>query len=165
VGAKVARKLPSTLVISVTEQVPAALASIDGTLYLVTREGKPIKVLESGEESDFPVVTGLKVQDMSTDRSRATELIANALNVLRDYERLPMSKIYPTEEIHLGADGKLDLVVGAKGMTLQLGTGAYRQKLLMASRVVANLRGRGQVPAVVFLDNEAHPERVVARMR
>jgi cell division protein FtsQ len=165
ISARVTRKLPSTLVITVTERVPAALAVLDGGLFLLTRDGHTIKAVESGDETDFPIVTGLSLADLNTDRTRATELVSNALAVQREYERLPMSKIYPTEEIHLEEDGKLSLVVGTKGMTLYLGKESYRQKLLMASRVVGNLRARGQVPAVVFLDNSAHPERVVARMR
>jgi cell division protein FtsQ len=163
--ARVSRKLPGTVVIRVTEHVAVALAALDGTLYLVARDGHPIKALEPGEEADFPIITGLGASDINTDRARAIELLGKALGVQREYERLPLSKTYPTEEIHLTADGKIDLVVGAKGMTLHLGAGPFRQKLLMASRVVGNLRARGQVPAVVFLDNEAHPERVVARMR
>jgi hypothetical protein len=35
----------------------------------------------------------------------------------------------------------------------------------MAERVISELRQKGRAPGIVFLDNEAHPERVVVRMR
>jgi hypothetical protein len=35
----------------------------------------------------------------------------------------------------------------------------------MAERVIAELAAKGRTPGLVFLDNEAHPERVVVRMR
>jgi hypothetical protein len=35
----------------------------------------------------------------------------------------------------------------------------------MAERVLGKLGQKGQVPGIVFADNEAHPERVVVRMR
>jgi hypothetical protein len=35
----------------------------------------------------------------------------------------------------------------------------------MAERVFAKASGKGGLPGIVFLDNEAHPERVVVRMR
>jgi hypothetical protein len=35
----------------------------------------------------------------------------------------------------------------------------------MAERVIGQLAAKGRVPGIVFLDNIAHPERVVVRMR
>jgi hypothetical protein len=35
----------------------------------------------------------------------------------------------------------------------------------MAERVVEQTRKGGHLPGVVFADNQAHPERVVVRMR
>ena len=62
-------------------------------------------------------------------------------------------------------DGTTTLVVGSSGITFHLGKGPVRQKLLMAARVLARVRARQQTPTIVFLDNEAHPERVVVRLR
>jgi hypothetical protein len=50
-------------------------------------------------------------------------------------------------------------------VTLELGTGPWRKKLLMAEEVVGELRKKGRTPGIVFLDNTSHPERVVVRMR
>jgi cell division protein FtsQ len=63
------------------------------------------------------------------------------------------------------AGGGAVLTVGKDGVTLELGHGPWRKKLLMAARVIGRLRAKGQQPGIVFLDNEAHPERVVVRMR
>ena len=35
----------------------------------------------------------------------------------------------------------------------------------MAAQVLGELGAKGRTPGIVFLDNEAHPERVVVRMR
>jgi hypothetical protein len=35
----------------------------------------------------------------------------------------------------------------------------------MGEQVVAEMRRKGRSPGIVFLDNTAHPERVVVRMR
>jgi cell division protein FtsQ len=57
------------------------------------------------------------------------------------------------------------LVVGELGVSLVVGKGPVEQKLLMAARVLGKVRAKGELPKVVFLDNEAHPERVVVRLR
>ena len=48
---------------------------------------------------------------------------------------------------------------------LALSTKGLRQRLLMAERVIQETRQGGRLPGVVFADNQAHPERVVVRMR
>jgi len=57
------------------------------------------------------------------------------------------------------------LTAGKTGVTLHLGRGPWRRKLLMADRVIERLARRGRVPGIIFLDNRAHPDRVVVRMR
>ncbi len=164
-SAKLTRKLPGTLEIRVDEYVAEAVAAIDGALYLVTREGQPILQLEGRYESDFPVVTGVSGAELAADRDRALERIALGIEILRKYERLKTAESFAAQEIQMAPDGQVSLVVGSNGLTLHLGKGPFRQKLLMAARVIGKVRARGQTPGIVFLDNEAHPERVVVRMR
>src|SRR5262249_4501956 len=132
---------------------------------LVTPEGEPFKTVESGDPSDLPVITGIDVRDLAIDRARAVERLGGAVEILREYAALPMSRVYEPQEVHLVADGTVVFTVGKRGTPLCLGAGPFRRKLRMAARVVAKLQASGQLPGIVFLDNQAHPERVVVRMR
>jgi cell division protein FtsQ len=76
-----------------------------------------------------------------------------------------MSRVHAAQEIHVADGGAITLIVGKEGVVIQLGTGGFRQRLLMAERVVEESRRSGRLPGIVFADNEAHPERVVVRMR
>jgi cell division protein FtsQ len=163
--AKISRALPGTLRIEVAEREAAALASIEGALYLVTPDGEPFKAIEAKDPSDLPVLTGVSARDLAVDRARAVERLGVGLEILREYESLPISRTFEVEEAHLSPDGSVVLTVGKRGTTLHLGTGPFRQKLLMAARIVSKLSANGEMPGIVFLDNEAHPERVVVRMR
>jgi cell division protein FtsQ len=163
--AKISRALPGTLRIEVAERQAAALASIEGALYLVTPDGEPFKAIEPRDSADLPVLTGVSARDLAVDRARAVERLGVGLEIVREYESLPISRTFELEEAHLSADGSVVLTVGKRGTTLHLGTGPFRQKLLMAARIVARLAANGEMPGIVFLDNEAHPERVVVRMR
>lgn len=163
--AKMSRALPGTLRIEVAEREASAVASIEDVLYLVTPEGEPFKVVEPNDPSDLPVLTGVSARDLAVDRARAVERLALGLEIVREYESLPLSRTFEMEEAHLSPDGSVVLTVGKRGTTLHLGMGPFRQKLLMAARIVTKLSAGGEMPGIVFLDNEAHPERVVVRMR
>jgi cell division protein FtsQ len=164
-SAKLTRHLPDALQIVVTEHVAAALAIIDQELYLVTRTGQPIQPVGDGELPNLPVITGVTGEDVRTDRARAIERIARGIELYERYDRMPIAKVYGVQEVHLGADGDVNLVVGETGITLVLGKGPVKPKLLMAARIIGKVKERGQTPSIVFLDNQAHPERVVVRMR
>ncbi|HEY4102858.1 MAG TPA: FtsQ-type POTRA domain-containing protein [Polyangiaceae bacterium] len=162
---KVTRRLPSTLRVEIAEREASATVSLADHLYLVTREGVPFKEIESGDPYDLPLITGASPENLARDRAREIERIQTALEVLHQFERVPLSKIYPAQEVHLADAGDVTLTAGREGVTLELGTGPWRKKLLMAEEVVGELRKKGRTPGIVFLDNEAHPERVVVRMR
>lgn len=163
--ARVGRELPATIRIEVMERDAVALAAIEGSLYLVTADGEPFKAFEGKDPGDLPVLTGVGGRELSADRARAVERLALGLQVLRDYGLLPIARVYEPEEVNLAEDGGVILTVGKRGIALHLGIGPFRQKLLMAARILSKLQPGGQLPGIVFLDNEAHPERVVVRMR
>lgn len=163
--AKLSRKLPRTLHIQLRERRARAIAAVEQTLYLVTADGQPIKRLVEDDPVDLPVISGVTRDEWAVDRRGARERLALAIQVLDDYERLTLAKAFEPQAVHLGPDGQLELVVGASAVTLQLGKRDFRQKLLMAARVLGRVQARGEIPEVIFLDNEAHPERVVVRLR
>ena len=162
---KVTRRLPGTLRIELEERNAAALASIADQLYLVTRAGEPFKRLAAQDPYDLPIVTGISAENLVRDRPREVERIALGLEVLRHYERISMSRIHAAQEVHVAPGGDVVLTVGKSAITLELGSGPFRSKLLMAERVIGRLARKGRLPGIVFLDNRAHPERVVVRMR
>lgn len=163
--ARVSRRLPTSLKVELVEREAAAIAPLDGRLFLLTRTGEPFKPLKPGDPVDLPVVSGVVTEQLQLDRPRELERIATAMEVLRHYERTALSKVHAAQEAHIAPDGRVTLTIGKEGAALHLGFGPWRKKLMMASRVVSMSEKRGQAPGIVFLDNQAHPERVVVRMR
>ena len=163
--AKVVRKLPGTIELEVAEYQAHALAVIGGELFAVTRSGVPFLQLEAGEMLDLPVITGLSLEELSADRALAVERLEVAAEVLRYYERSSLARVHPAQELHLLAGGRVVLTIGSAGVALHLGSGPWSRKIAMAERALQRVRTAGQLPGIVFVDNEAHPERVVVRMR
>lgn len=161
----ITRRLPSTVRIEVVEREAAAVVAVGPELYLATRDGDIFKKIESGDPYDLPVVTGVLESELAKDRAGAVATIARALELVAEYERVGPAKRLPVQEVHVDDDGSLVLVVGKDGTVLRMGKGPYRQPLEQAARVLSEVAARRAEAAVVFLDNAAHPERVVVRMR
>jgi len=163
--ATVTRKLPSTVSINVVEREAAAAAAVSGELYLATRDGELFKKIGEEDPSDLPIVTGLTAERAARDRPGVVLTVKRALDVAEDIERTGMGKRYPIQEIHVEKDGSLVVTLGREAIALYLGLPPYRDKIEQASRVLQEVARRKASAQVVFLDNNAHPERVVVRMR
>ena len=171
--ATLARQLPGTVFLRVVEREAGGIvATNDGTAkaaggdtYLVTREGAIIKRLETGDPTDFTIVTGVVLQQLIDDREGATRVVRRALDLAADYERSPLAQRSPLQEVHVETNGELTLVIGKSAISLHMGAAPYRRKLEQAVRVVAELDRRGAKADSIMLDNEARPDRVVVRMR
>ena len=163
--ASLRRKLPAAIAVEVVEREASALVAIGSDLYLSTRQGEPFKKPEPGDPYDLPVVTGLKTDDVVKDRTSTIGAIRRALDLVADYEHVGPAKSLPVQEVHIEDDGGLILSLGKDAIQLHMGKGPYRQGLEQASRVLSELTNRRAQASVVFLDNDAHPERVVVRMR
>jgi cell division protein FtsQ len=161
----IVRRLPGTIHVDVGERDAFAMLALGQQMYLVTRQGEIFKRVEPGDPSDLPTVTGLMLDLVARDRSGAVGLVKRALDLVGEYERTAPARTLPVQEVHIHDDGALSLVVGKDPIVLYLGRGPYRQSVEQAAKVLGEVPRRGAQASVVFLDNEAHPERVVVRMR
>jgi len=164
-NAVLSRRLPDTIAIDIEERVPAAVVSLGSDAFLVTRDGETFKHLELGDPPDLPVITGLQPELAETDRDAFADAVRRALDVAVDYQQSSLGPKMPLEEIHFEPGDGISLEVGSPVTTLVLGGPPFRRKLDQAARVVSELERRGQKPDAVLLDNDARPERVVARVR
>ena len=164
-SATVTTDLPHSVYVKVVEREARALASIDRTLYLVDLNGDIFKELEEGDPHDLPVVTGIEPDAVARDRQAVTIRVRRALDLVSDLDKAGIAKRYPIQEIHIHPDTSLTLTMGTSGLALAFGTPPYRNKIAKADRILGELRHRQVKPAMIFLDNDAHPERVVVRMK
>lgn len=162
--ATLARRLPGTILIQVTERKPAALVALRDT-YLATAEGEPFKKLEPGDPIDLPLVTGLRQESLDDDREGTMRIIRRAIDLAAEYDHGALARRAPLEEVHVDSDGTFAVVVGRNALELVLGGPPFRRKLDQAARVVAELDKRGAKADSIMLDNDSRPERVVVRMR
>jgi cell division protein FtsQ len=162
--AHLARRLPGTLWVEVTERELGAIVVLHQT-YLASREGLIFKRFELGDPIDVPIITGLDSDAVAEDRTIAEATVRRALDLVNDFEHTPLGLRNAIQEVHVTRDGGFTLVVGKEGLSLALGAPPFRRKLEEAVRVTAELERRGTRAEAVMLDDEARPERVVVRTR
>lgn len=162
--AVLARRLPGAISIHVVERQAAALVAL-GDTFLATADGEPFKKLAPDDPIDLPIVTGLRPEDLARDHEGTVRAVRVAIDLAAEYDRGPLGKRAPLEEVHVDPDGGFSLVVGRSGVELVLGGPPFRRKLNQAARVFAELDKRGAKADAVMLDNDTRPERVVVRMR
>jgi cell division protein FtsQ len=157
------RRLPGTIVVQVTERAASAIVAI-GDLFLAASDGQPFKRLEPGDPADLPIISGLTLESVANDRSGAELTIRRGIEVASEYDQCALARRAFLEEVHVGENGDFTLVVGHSAIELALGGPPFRRKLDQAARVMAELDKRHAQASAIMLDNEARPDRVVARI-
>lgn len=163
--ATVTRQLPSTVRIAVVEREARAWVVIGGEAYLATRDGDLFKKAETVDPVDLPVVTGPTPDQVAADRPGVVLSVKRALDVADDLDKAGIAKRWPVEELALVRDGSLVVTLGREAIALHLGRPPYRDKIEQVRAVLTELGRRHANASVIFADNDAHPERVVVRMR
>jgi cell division protein FtsQ len=160
--ATVTRNLPDTLGIEVIEHQPAAIV-LAGRFYLVNAEGRPFKVVERGERSELPIITGVDRSTLAAAKGDAIPELVAALEVIRMYQSKQRPRL---GELNLDEDGSLTLYTAQAGTQLRLGRTDFEARLARWDALRAALGDRADNLAVVHLDSETQPDRrdrVVAR--
>jgi len=163
--AKVVRNLPGTVEIVIAEREALALCAIGGELYLVTRDGDLFKKADADDPTDLPVITGVLPEQITKDRAGVILSNKRLLDVAEDLSKVGVGRRYPIQELHTNTDGSLVVTIGKEAILLHFGQPPFRDKIEQAARVLNEVARRKASASVVFLDNNAHPERVVVRMK
>lgn len=149
------------LLIEVQERVPRALILLD-ELYVVDRNGEIFKKAELKEKLDFPILTGLTLQDWKQKDPKARELIRQALEVM---ELLGGGKVFSLREIseiHLDKKNGVTLYTLDSSVPIRLGLGDYGDKLNRLEKVFPDIRSKLKNMEYVALN---YPKKVVVKMR
>ncbi len=149
------------LIIEVQERVPRALILLD-ELYLVDRNGEIFKKAEPKEKLDFPVLTGLTLQEWRRRDPKAGELIRQALELLDLLEGRKVFSLQDVSELHLSKRDGLTLHTLKGGVPIRLGTGEYGDKLNRLEKVLPDLRDKLKDVEYLAL---TYPKKVVVKMK
>jgi len=153
----VRRDFPRRVVIEVEERAPKAIVAL-GQLYYVDTDGVIFKEVGAGENVNFPLLTGLRPEQLARTNPTLRGKIQDAVR-LGDL----MAKDSRTlSEIHFDESGRLVVYTTAFPVALKMGWGDWDAKLKRLDRVLALWKGNEE--RLASLDVSFN-DQVVARLR
>lgn len=158
---RVDRRFPQRLEIKVVEHNPVAMVSL-GDLYLLDDDAEPFKRVSPADALDLPIVTGVERDDFLVRKEETAQRLTDALALATDYSATAGNG-QPLSEIHLDDEGVT--LVTTDGQHVQLGEGAYAEKLARLARVRQELKSRSLSAGVIRLDNRARPASVTVSLK
>ncbi len=163
--ANIRRIWPDGLLVTINEYRPQALlaqADTEGFQYL-DRNGLPFAAVGTGQDLDFPVITGVDVFDTEHERN---ELLGAAATFLRlagqNNPSLPAQNI---SEIHFTSEGELILYLVQHPFPIYFGKGEIRRKFSQLHRVLKVLyrkkKGKSLIGNVAFIRMDYQKDKVL----
>ena len=153
----VRREFPRRVVIEIEERTPRAIVAI-GKLYYVDSDGVVFKEVEAGENVQFPLLTGLRPDELGSRDPVVRRKISDAVR-LAD---LMAKDSHTISEVHFEAADRLVLYTTAYPLALHMGWGDWEDKVKRVDRVLKLWKGHEE--RLVTLD-ASFADQVVARVR
>ena len=137
---RASRRLPSCLVIEVSERHAAAVAALSG-LYLVDDSGRPFKHASMEEADGLAVLTGIERARYAQMPEVSEAAFREAIGVLREYRQRPGRPAVGEISIDPGFGFSLLLFEG--GVEVRLGRGNYSKKLAQLDQIFEAVMAKG----------------------
>ncbi len=128
------RVFPDGIEIVIRERNPMAVIHL-GTLYYVDEKGVIFDQAEGREKGAYPILTGIRREDLEGEEKKARMLIERALHLLKvthNHKILPYQSI---SQIHLDRAIGLLVYTTGKGLEIRMGFGSFETKLQRLSKI------------------------------
>jgi cell division protein FtsQ len=146
-SARVERRFPHSLHVTVEKEIPVAVVLMDRLSYM-NRKGRVFKAVDLDESLDFPVVTGV-----STLAAESREQLRQAAHIIDCLKRqkAPWS-VEGLSEIHVGAEGFVSLYFEHLDAEIKTVWTDVEGKIPGLERLVSHLRDNGKLGRVATID-------------
>ncbi|OGQ84293.1 MAG: hypothetical protein A2289_10140 [Deltaproteobacteria bacterium RIFOXYA12_FULL_58_15] len=163
--ARLQRKLPDRIIITVDEFEPAIVVAL-GELYLADATGQLFKRLSSRDAIVLPVITGVHRGDATDTPAAVAEIISAGVALAVAFEN-DGDNLGRLEELHWDEDlGWTAVTQPARAQQIletHLGFGGL-SRIDHAKTALATLTARGQRPVTLWVDGVKDPRRVFASL-
>jgi cell division protein FtsQ len=163
--AELTREWPHRIKLRIQEREPVALVQLGEELYYIDRQGGLFHPLSPGDPHNFPVITGLKPENLKHPEGSLPPLVAKTFQLLDVLKKAPASfSPKNVSEIHLDPDRGFTLYVNGLGAGLELGFDDYLEKLNKFAQVLPTMAEKGYLAKTgcIHLD---YPDRVLIDLK
>jgi cell division protein FtsQ len=162
-AARVAREIPGTLRIEVTEH--QALAVLDlGRKFLIDTSGRIFKECGPDDAQDLPLVTGVVYAEISLGDDALSVPMAAVVDVLQTSQAAGSAIAYDQiREVHLDQKMGISLIAWADRRSIKLGFAQFEAKFGRIGQLLPYLRASRQWQGFHMIDAD-NPDRIVVRL-
>jgi cell division septal protein FtsQ len=153
----VRREFPRRVIIDVEERTPKAIVAMR-KLYYVDSDGVVFKEVGPGENVKFPLLTGLRPEQITAPDPATRKRIQDALRL----SEMMVQRSHSLSEIHFAKPDRLVVYTTAYPIALHMGWGHWTEKLTRMERLLALWKGNEERLASLDM---SFRDQVVARLR
>jgi cell division protein FtsQ len=153
----VRREFPRRVIIDVEERTPKAIVALR-KLYYVDSDGVLFKEVGPGENVKFPLLTGLRAEQLSASDPSMRKRIQDALRL----SEMMVQRSHSLSEIHFAKPDRLVVYTTAYPVALHMGWGNWAEKLSRMERLLTLWKGNEERLASLDM---GFRDQVVARLR
>ena len=132
----VRRDFPRRIIIDVEERTPKAIVAVR-KLYYVDGDGVVFKEVAPGENVKFPLLTGLRAEEIMAGNPALRRRIRDAIRL----GEMMAQRSHSLSEIHFGASDRLVVYTTAYPLALNMGWGEWDAKLERMERLLELWKG------------------------
>lgn len=161
--ASVAREIPGTIRISVSEH--RALAILDlGRKFVINQQGRIFKEHDKNDPQNLPLITGIEYADISLGDDRLTPAMKVMMEVLAlskaDKSILPYRQI---RTLHMDAEMGVTLGMWQNERRVKLGLSRFEYKYRQLKKLLPHLKYNSTWKGFKSIDL-TNPDRIVVRL-
>lgn len=139
--AYVERSFPDHVVIRVVERDARAIIDLN-YLYYVDRDGEVFKMLDSSDDLDYPVITGIDRQYLLDNPDQTQGCLNLALKLMEELDRRTIFNLDDVSEIHYEEQEGLILHTRIGGVPVRMGKQSFETKLNRLEAIYNDLEPR-----------------------
>ncbi len=161
--ARVAREIPETIIIEVTEHAPLAIVDL-GRRFLMNAQGRIFKEHVADDPAGLPLVTGIVYGDISLGDDALTPAVQAVVDVLNasrtQHNALPYRQI---QQVDMDPEMGVTLTAWKERRKIKMGFGDYASKYNRLKQLLPHLKQRRNWRDFSAIDVN-NPDRVVVQL-
>jgi cell division protein FtsQ len=158
--ADVERSFPDQVVIRVVEREARAIIDL-GYLYYVDKAGEVFKMLDAGDQLNYPVITGIDRQYLLDNPDQTQSCLNLALQLMDDLTHRKQFNLDDVSEIHYDQQEGLILHTRIGGVPVHMGKQGFNAKLDRLEKIYHDLEPR--LLALKYIDLNV-TDRVIVKV-
>lgn len=158
--AEVERFFPDQVVIRVVEREARAIIDLD-YLYYVDRSGEVFKMLDAGDELDYPVITGIDREYLLDNPDKTEGCLELALVLMDELDKREIFSLEEVSEIYYDQHDGLTLHTRVGGVPVRMGKDSFAVKLNRLETIYEDLEPR--LLALKYIDLNV-TDRVIVKV-